>query len=144
MYGNQGLNAYRQTSNQAAHYADPHRLVQMLMEGFLTRVAGAKGAMARGETARKGTEIGKAISIVDGLRASLDMQRGGELAENLSGLYEYMQGRLLEANLHDDADKLEEAARLMREIKAGWDGIADEARKQLDPAPEGSGLQVTG
>ncbi len=144
MYGNQGLNAYQQTSNQAAHYADPHRLVQMLMEGFLTRVANAKGAMRRGETAAKGTEIGKAISIVDGLRASLDMQRGGELAENLSGLYEYMQGRLLQANLHNDTDRLDEVARLMREIKAGWDGIADEARNQAETAPGGSGLQVTG
>ncbi|MCC5857854.1 MAG: flagellar export chaperone FliS [Ectothiorhodospiraceae bacterium] len=145
MYGNQGLNAYQQTSNQAAHYADPHRLVQMLMEGFLTRVASAKGAMRRGEAAAKGTEIGKAISIVDGLRASLDMQRGGELAENLSGLYEYMQGRLLQANLHNDTDRLDEVARLMREIKAGWDGIADEARNQPETAPGGSaGLQVTG
>ncbi|MCH8506840.1 MAG: flagellar export chaperone FliS, partial [Ectothiorhodospiraceae bacterium] len=105
MYAKSGLSAYQQTSKQDAHYADPHRLIQMLMEGFLTRVAQARGAMERGQTADKGVEIGKAISIVEGLRVSLDMERGGELSESLASLYEYMQRRLLEANLHNDISR---------------------------------------
>lgn len=143
MYAKSGLSVYQQTSKQDAHYADPHRLIQMLMEGFMTRVANARGAMSRGETASKGMEIGKAISIVEGLRASLDMEKGGELSESLASLYEYMQGRLLEANLRNDEAKLEEVAGLMREIKAGWDGIREQAIGRSGQA-DGAGLQVSG
>ncbi len=143
MYGKTGLSAYQQTSNQGAHYADPHRLIEMLMEGVLARVASAKGAMMRKETALKGTEIGKAISILDGLRVSLDTEKGGELADNLAALYAYMQQRLLEANLRNEEPLLDEVAGLMREIKAGWDGIREQATGQSSPA-DGAGLQVSG
>ncbi len=105
--------------------ATPHRLVQMLMEGALDRIAAAKGHMSRGETARKGEYIGLAISIIDGLRAALDREAGGEIAQNLEGLYDYMCRRLLEANLNNDVGILDEVGRLMGAIKTAWDAIAD-------------------
>ena len=104
--------------------ADPHRLIQMLMQGGLDRIAQAKGAMERDAFAEKGTLIGKAINIISGLRDVLDKQAGGELAENLDRLYEYMNSRLLEASRHNDVAKLDEVARLLAEVKSGWDGIA--------------------
>lgn len=103
--------------------ASPHRLIQMLMEGGLTRIAQARGAMERGQIALKGELIGKAIGIVGGLRAGLDLQQGGELAANLDNLYEYMTRRLLEANVKNQAEPLEEVAGLLRDIKSGWDAI---------------------
>jgi len=104
--------------------ATPHRLIQMLMEGGLTRLAQARGAMERGQTALKGELIGKAIGIIGGLRNGLDMSAGGELAVNLDSLYEYMVSRLLEANVKNVPEPLDEVADLLRNVKTGWDAIS--------------------
>lgn len=124
-YGRQGATAYQSEAVQAAEFASPHELVKMLIDGAVERVVQARGAMERGMTARKGERIGRAISIVDSLRASLDMDQGGDVAGNLASLYDYIGRRLLHANLKNDAAALEEVLRLLREIQAGWDGIAD-------------------
>ena len=108
--------------------ASPHRLIQMLFEGALERIAQAKGAILQNQIARKGELIGKAINIVGGLQGSLNDKEGGELAANLDGLYEYIVRRLLKANLNSDPDILDECGRLLGELKSGWDGIADEVR----------------
>jgi len=122
----QGLDAYRRESAGKAEYASPHELTAMLFTGALERLAQARGAMQRGQVAQKGEQLGKAISILDGLRASLNHDAGGDLAGNLARLYSYMQERLLVANLHDDSDALDEVVRLLKEIKSGWDQIAPE------------------
>lgn len=105
--------------------ASPHRLVQMLMEGALEKIALAKGNMANKEIANKGENISKAIAIIGGLQSSLNKEAGGEIAENLGNLYDYMSHRLVIANLRNDESILDEIAGLMVEIKMGWDGIPD-------------------
>lgn len=123
------LDQYKKVGVQSGvESASPHRLIQMLMAGVLEKISAAKGFMARGDIRQKGEQIGWAISIIDGLRVSLDKNVGGELVDNLDALYEYMGQRLLLANMHNDSEKLDEVLGLMREIKAGWDGIAKEAR----------------
>ena len=114
----QKVNGVAQTSE-----ASPHRLVQMLMQGGLDRIAQAKGAIERNDIAQKGILIGKAIGIVGGLREGLDLQRGGELAANLDSLYQYMVSRLLEANAKNETAHLDEVAGLLRNVKSGWDAI---------------------
>lgn len=104
--------------------ASPHRLIQMLMDGGLSRMAQARGAMMREQVALKGELIGKSIAIIGGLRESLDLKTGGELAENLDRLYAYMTSRLCEANSQNDVAILEEVMGLLRDVKAGWDAIA--------------------
>jgi flagellar secretion chaperone FliS len=104
--------------------ASPHRLIQMLMEGGLSKLAQARGAMERGQLAIKGELIGHAISIIGGLREGLDLAQGGEVASNLDRLYEYMVSRLLEANKTDSAVMLDEVTGMLREIKSSWDAIA--------------------
>jgi flagellar secretion chaperone FliS len=118
------LNQYQRMGVQAqVTDASPHALVQMLLDGALARIAAARGAMAAGETARKGDLIGRAIDMVEGLRTGLDQSRGGDLARNLGALYEYMARRLVEANLHNSDEMLEEVAGLLREIRSGWVAI---------------------
>ena len=118
------LGAYKVTKNQMViDDASPHQLIKMLLEGALERVATASGAMARGEVAVSGESIGKAISIVDSLRVSLDREQGGQIADNLSALYDYMTRRLLEANATKDPDMLGEVAGLLKEIKVAWDQV---------------------
>ena len=133
MYGpgtNRAVNQYRQSGALAeAQVADPHRLIQMLFEGALERIAVAKGAVQQGNVGLKGEKIGKAIDIVESLRALLDHDKNPELAGRLDALYEYMSRRLLEANAQNDPAALDEVAKLLREIKAGWDDIPAEQRR---------------
>ena len=115
-----------QTVNTQAQVSDasPHRLIQMLMEGGLSRIAQAKGAMQHGQQAAKGELISKAIGIIGGLRAGLDPEQGGEIAVNLDRLYEYMTARLIEANIGNDVAILDEVSSLLRNVKSGWDAIS--------------------
>jgi len=106
--------------------ASPHRLIQMLMEGVLQRIAQAKGNVKRKEIADKAVNITKAINIVAGLRSSLDLERGGEIAANLDSLYDYMLHRLMLANARSDESILDEVSTLMISIKLSWDSIAGE------------------
>jgi flagellar protein FliS len=118
------LNQYRQVGAQSGvASASPHRLIQMLMEGALEKINLAKGYMQRGETALKGSHISWAISIIDGLRMSLDKEQGGEVAQNLDDLYDYMGRRLAEANLKNSVEMLDEVAGLLTEIKSAWDSV---------------------
>ncbi len=129
MNGFSALRQYRQVGTQSGvAEASPHQLVTLLMDGALDRISIAKGHMMRNEATEKGQRIGAAISIIDGLRASLNMEQGGAMAANLSSLYDYMLRQLLEANLHDREEKLDEVTSLLREIKEAWVAIPIELR----------------
>ena len=120
------IKQYQQVSvNSSVMGASPHRLVQMLMEGALERIALAKASMARNELAMKGQSISRAIGIVGGLQESLNIEAGGEIAENMSKLYDYMARRLLIANSQNDESILDEVSGLMIELKMGWDAMPD-------------------
>jgi len=103
--------------------ASPHRLIQMLFEGALERIAQAKGAIAQKQFARKGELIGKAVAIVGGLQGSLNDTEGGALAANLDSLYDYIIRRLTQANSENSVEQLDECGRLLGEIKTAWDAI---------------------
>lgn len=121
------MQQYRQNHVQGGvASATPHRLVQMLMEGVQEKLLSAKGYMAAKNIAKKGEHISWAISIIDSLRACLNTEQGGEVAENLGSLYDYMETRLLEANLKNDPAIIDEVGLLMAQIKSGWDAIPAE------------------
>lgn len=111
--------------------ADPHKLVLMLFEGALLSVAAASVHMRRNEAhdiARKGEAISKAINIIaNGLKASLDMDAGGDLAVKLAALYDYMCNRLLHANVHNQPAVLDEVSHLLAELKGAWEQIGGKA-----------------
>lgn len=129
------LDQYRQVGVQGGLAdATPHRLVQMLMEGALDRISTAKGCMERKEYKEKGRFISSARAIIDGLRSSLDFEQGGEIAQNLDALYDYMNRRLLEGNVSNDTAALDEVVQLMLQIKGAWDAIPESVRS-AHPAP---------
>ncbi len=103
--------------------ASPHRVVQVMLDTLLSRVAEATGHLERDEIQQKGEKIGKALGIVEALMLGLDKSQGGEVAANLERLYEYVSRTLLKANLENNGDLLREVSGLLREIKLGWDGI---------------------
>jgi flagellar protein FliS len=121
---NSGINAYNQVAvHTGVNDASPHRLIQMLLDAALEKIAKAKGFMLNKRIQEKGENIGLAISIIDVLRASLDMNAGGEISQNLENLYNYMTRRLTEANLNNDSTLLDEVANLILPIKQAWDAI---------------------
>jgi len=118
------LNSYSDYGyNSEIEYADPHRLIQMLFEGALKRIAFAKGAMQRKQITEKGKFISQTIEIVGGLRASLDFENGGEIAANLESLYDYINRRLVTANLKNSEEMLDEVSSLLLDVKTAWDEI---------------------
>ena len=125
-----GLAQYAQVAGSAeAAYASPHRLVQMLMEAALDKIAVASGQASRRDFEGKGKSINWAISIINGLRTSLNLEEGGEIAGNLDDLYDYMVRRLVEANAASDPTILNEVAGLLGEVKAGWDAIPSDLHR---------------
>lgn len=116
-----GLSAYRTVAvHGGVDAADPHRLITMLMDGALERVAAARGAMDNGDTEVKTRLIQRTVAIVDELRASLNMKAGGQLAQNLADLYDYCARQLVRANLENRGPLLDEVGRLLREIRGAW------------------------
>lgn len=123
---------FGRTHNPAAAYAEagiaaqirtasPHQLIVLLFEGALSAISVAKLHIERGETAQKGKLISQAIDIItNGLKASLNVEAGGRLAEQLAALYDYMARRLLSANLENNIAALDEVSVLLQEIHSAW------------------------
>lgn len=103
--------------------ATPYKVVQMLLAGALERLAKARTAIEKQEFAKRGELLSSTLMIVAELRMALDHEAGGEISANLDNLYEFMMGEIVQANIHDDVDKLETVSRLLREIKESWDAI---------------------
>lgn len=105
--------------------ATPYQLILMLFDGALLSIGVAKQAMRDGKISEKGLAISKTIDIVsNGLKASLDLEAGADLSTRLAALYDYMNDRLLHANLHNDQAALDEVSHLLHEIKGAWEEIA--------------------
>ena len=108
--------------------ADPHKLVALLFAGACQRIRLAQACLVQGDQARKGKAIGEACAIIGHLNGSLDHEAGGEVASNLSALYDYIVRRLTEANLHNDRTALAESLDLLGEIESAWNAIPQAQR----------------
>jgi flagellar protein FliS len=117
-----GARAYARVNIESGIMAaDPHRLIIMLFDGAESAIRSARTHMAAGNVAEKGKSISRAIDIINrGLLAALDRERGGEIAENLGLIYEYITNQLLRANVKNDQDALDLAERLLTDISSAW------------------------
>lgn len=132
------MNAYARTSNLAAYQSaathggvaasDPHGLIVMLMDGALERIATARGCMQRGDVTEKARLLNRTVSIVAELRGSLDLSAGGQIATNLSELYDYMNRRLMAALANNQLEPLDEVSKLLSDIRSAWVAIPQQAR----------------
>ena len=133
-----GAAQYIQGTSREAEVADasPHRLIQILMEVLLGRLAATKGAIERGDALAKTQMSTRALAIITELRTSLDFEKGREVAITLNSLYDYMGRRLMQAVAASDAAMVEEVVNLMKPVKEGWDAIKKEAEAILQDAAE--------
>jgi flagellar secretion chaperone FliS len=127
---NSKLAAYQSVSvHGGVANADPHAMVQMLMDAAAERLAAARGCIERNERARQASLLHSCVMIVGELRGSLNISEGGPLAQNLSDLYDYMIRQLVMANAKSDVGLVTEISRLLEEVRSAWIAIGPEVRK---------------
>lgn len=119
-----GINAYKSVGvkNDLA-VADPHRVIQLLMQGALENMAKARGCIERKDFMGKSQTMSKAMSIITALQHSLDMDAGGEVSQNLWTLYDFMVNHLMSASRESDIGKIDDVIEIMLKIKSAWDEI---------------------
>jgi flagellar protein FliS len=131
---NSKLAAYQSASvHGGVANADPHAMVQMLMDAASERMLRARGCLERGENGRHAGLLHSCVMIIGELRGSLNITQGGPLAQNLSDLYDYMIRQLVLANARSDAGLILEVSRLLDEIRSAWIAIGPEVRKMSAP-----------
>ncbi|MEM6710471.1 MAG: flagellar export chaperone FliS [Pseudomonadota bacterium] len=121
------VSAYKQmdVTGQVAG-ASPKELIGLLFGGLTDRLSKALGCIRYDDYAGKSEALTRAIEILEGLRQSLDLEQGGELAANLNGLYLYCAQRLLRANIDHDEAPVVEVISLVKTISEAWDAIDPE------------------
>ncbi|MGG2141689.1 flagellar export chaperone FliS [Symbiopectobacterium sp. RP] len=130
MYSRNGSQAYAQVGLESSVMsARPHQLIVLLFDGACSALVRARILLQQNDIVGKGYALSKAIDIItNGLKAGLDIEKGGELAENLAALYDYMVQRLMIANLHNDAKIIDEVETLLNSISDAW--------RQIGPTPQ--------
>ncbi|HIF9068140.1 TPA: flagellar export chaperone FliS [Photobacterium damselae] len=121
------LQAYKKVSvNAQLASASPHRIIQMLYAGAIERLIQGKAAMEQGNIAMKCERLSKALDIIMSLRDCLSMEEGGDIANNLDSLYDYMIRQVSTANVENQPEPIDEVITMLREIKSAWDQIPSE------------------
>ena len=124
MNANLALKQYGDVKVSAAvEGASPHQLIEMLYDGLLERIAQMKGAIEQKNIELKNAKVNQAISILFGLRESLNKEINREISDNLDALYDYIQRQLWKAHMKNDVDILTECTDLVIEVSSAWKAI---------------------
>lgn len=127
----QVLNEYKSIELQTRiDTASPHELIELLLQGARSHIATAQGNIQRNQIKEKGEHISKALSIVEGLKFTLNHEQGGQIADNLLKLYDYIEHILIKANLNNDENLLAQSNLLLSEVHQAWQSI------NTNPNPE--------
>ncbi len=129
MYG--GVNGHERYLETAVETASPARLIVMLYDGAIRFINEAITAMHQRDYETQNARLQRAQKILAELISSLDFDKGGEIAENLFRLYTYMYNQLVEANIHDNVERLEHVIDLLSDLREAWDTIATESEAQV-------------
>jgi len=126
-------NPYLQYKNNSIETADPKELIVMLYEGAVRYLNTAIDNMKNYKTYDIANEnIIKSQNIITELMLSLDMEKGGQIAENLFNLYAYMKKELLEANIEKNTEKAKQVVKYLTELKKTWQEMDPKNQKSSE------------
>ncbi len=118
-YGNY-QNAYKKAS---VNTLDQTKLIIMLYDGAIKNASFAVEHMKSGQIEKVHECLIKTKNIVTELMATLNMDRGGDIAKNLQSLYSYMFSQLIEANMNKKTEPVVIVIDLLKELRAAWTQI---------------------
>ncbi len=136
---NNGIQMYRKTNVVTA---DPKRLVLMCYEGAIDCLKIGKQKLTEKDYEGKGKNIAKARDIISELKSSLNFDKGGTIAANLDSLYNYMLGRIMEADLENDVQAFEDVIGILVDLESAWEEIFYNQKNSIGPevaAPQDAG-----
>ena len=115
---------YGQIKNDSqTTYASPHQLMLMLFDGAIEAMSMTIGAIQHNKFELRSKQSTRSISIINGMRECLDMETGGDLANNLYSLYSYMAKELFKASFKNDADTVQNIQTMLKDIRESWEKI---------------------
>ncbi len=114
------MNPYRSYFENQVRSASPEQVLVMLYEGAIRFLREGKKAMEEGDSAGKLAKISRVVAILTELSNTLDFEKGGEVAENLDGLYWYMIRELTRSNAKDETRPLEVSENILVELRDAW------------------------
>ena len=118
------LAQYGQIKNDAqTSYASPHQLMLMLFDGAIEAMSMTVGAIQNKNFEVRSKQNTRSITIINGMRDCLDMEAGGDLANNLYSLYQYMAQELFKASFKNDADTIQNIQAMLKDIRESWEKI---------------------
>lgn len=119
------LDMYKKVGAESVvEHAQPKQIIQLLLGRAIEHLLQAKVCMQQtGKIAEKGMAIVNAMDILIYLQGCLDFQNGGKIAMNLNRLYDYSLDRLGHANRENKPQMIDEALKVLQEIKTAWDAI---------------------
>ena len=118
------LAKYGQIKNDTqTTYASPHQLMLMLFDGAIEAMSFTIGAIENNNFELRSKQNSRSITIINGMRECLDMETGGELADNLYSLYQYMTKELFKASYKNDAETIQNIQTMLKDIRGSWEKI---------------------
>ncbi len=107
--------------------ASPHELIRLIFDALMQSLNAARSAIVNRDVAAKVRTITRSIRLIEeGLKAGLNVNQGGELAQNLCSLYDYCVFTAVEANSRNDVAKIDEIISLLKPVADSWEQIKDE------------------
>jgi flagellar protein FliS len=126
-------NPYESYKRMQVETASPGRLLLLLYEGALKNLRLAKAGIEQKNISQAHNSLIKAQNIVLQLNEDLNMEAGGEIAQNLRNLYLFIYQRMIDANVQKNAAMVQEAIDLLSKLKEGWDGVILKTKSTATP-----------
>lgn len=122
-----GAKAYAQVGLETdVNSASPHGLIILLYDGAIEAIRKAKIYLEMNNLEMKGSSLTRAIRLIqEGLAAAVDLPSGGQLAEQLLSLYDYVCKELVLSNLHNDVEKMDHCISLLADLRSAWSEIGN-------------------